>query len=212
MSKKIPSVSIIITNYNYGHYIERCIRSCLNQKHIDCEVVVVDDCSTDNSVEIISKFSDDVVFLSTRVNSGVAVAANLGIENAKGRFIVRVDADDFIHDEMCFFLSRYLQVNRDAFCVSCDYFIVDEYENKIERKYARVENVSCGVMYRKNIFIEAGRYNENMRHCEEEELRNRLGDFYKIHHLEMPFYRYRMHSSNKTKSKDYKRIIKEFKK
>lgn len=208
---KIPDVSVVITNYNYGKFLDRCIRSCLKQKHVNCEIILVDDCSTDESMQAILPFMNEITFLKTEVNSGVAAAANLGISNAKGRFVVRVDADDFIHDEMCFFLSRYLQMNRDAFCVSCDYFTVDEHENKIERKYASVENVSCGVMYRKKLLIDAGCYNENMRHCEEEELRHRLGDFYKIHHLEMPLYRYRMHSHNKTRSEEYLDVLKGFK-
>ena len=45
-----PEVSIIITNYNYSKYLARCIRSCLSQQNVNCEVIVVDDCSTDNSL------------------------------------------------------------------------------------------------------------------------------------------------------------------
>ncbi len=209
--KDFPEISIIITNYNYGRYLDRCLRSCLKQRHVKHEVIVVDDCSTDDSYEIIEPFLNDIVYIKTPTNSGVAVASNLGISKSKGRFIIRVDADDYVHEEMCYFLSKYLQMNRDAFCVSCDYVLVDNMENKIDRKYAEKENISCGVMYRKNLFKKIGCYNTKMRHCEEEELRSRLGENYNIHHLQMPFYRYRMHDSNKTKSKEYKTIIKKFK-
>jgi hypothetical protein len=82
--------------------------------------------------------------------------------------------------------------------------LVDNFENVLERKYARVDNISCGIMYRKDLLYDLGGYNDSMRHREEEELRKRLGDTYKIHHLEMPFYRYRMHNYNKTKSPEYK--------
>ena len=58
-------------------------------------------------------------------------------------------------------------------------------------------------MYRKDLFVKLGSYNPEMRHKEERELRKRLGSDYKIDHLRMPFYRYRMHDSNKTKSKEY---------
>ena len=206
-----PDISIIITNYNYVRYLDRCIRSCLKQVHVKHEVIVVDDCSTDNSEEVIKPFLEDITFLQTAQNSGVSAASNLGIEHARGRFVVRVDADDFIHEEMCYFLSRYLQFNRDAFCVSCDYILVDNMENKIERKYAKRENISCGVMYRKDLFKKIGCYNTTMRHCEEEELRSRIGENYNIHHLEMAFYRYRMHDSNKTKMPEYKEILKKYK-
>ena len=59
-------------------------------------------------------------------------------------------------------------------------------------------------MYRRDQFFQAGGYNDKMRHREEEELRKRLGQDYKIHHLKIPFYRYRMHNTNKTKEPEYK--------
>ena len=207
MNQNYPEVSIIVTNFNYGKYISRCLRSCLSQKNVKFEVIVVDDCSTDNSMEILKSFKNDIRIYQTDKNSGVAVASNIGIRNAKGQFIVRVDSDDYVSENMCFFLKTYLQSNKDAFCVSCDYNIVDDHEQFIERKYASKDNVSCGIMYRRDLLIELGGYNSDMRHREEEELRKRLGDFYNIHHLNIPFYRYRMHDTNKTKTNEYKRTI-----
>jgi glycosyltransferase involved in cell wall biosynthesis len=211
MNTNCPDVTIIVTNYNYAKYLDRCLRSCLKQENINCQVILVDDCSTDNTEEVILPFKNKITFLKTEKNSGVAAASNLGIDYAMGRFIIRVDADDFIHEDTCYFLMRYLQMNRDAFCVSCDYYLVDDYENKLERKYAAKDNISCGVMYRKELFKKLGCYNENMRHCEEEELRKRIGKFYNIHHLSMPFYRYRMHDSNKTKNPEYAKVLKRVK-
>jgi glycosyltransferase involved in cell wall biosynthesis len=166
-------------------------------------VVVVDDCSTDDSLELIKVFQEDVKILRTPHNSGVAAAANLGIKSARGQFVIRVDADDYVSSDMCYFMKTYLESNHDAFCVSCDYQLVDDHENLIERKYAELNPVSCGIMYRRDLLIQAGGYNDSQRHREEEELRKRLGEYYKIHHLRIPFYRYRMHNNNKTKSKEY---------
>ena len=84
----VPSVSIIITNYNYGKYLSRCLRSCLNQKHIDCEVIVVDDVSTDNSDKIIKPFLNDIIYIKNKKNLGVAASSNIGIENSRGRYFV----------------------------------------------------------------------------------------------------------------------------
>ena len=198
-----PKVSIVITNYNYGNYLARCLRSCLNQVGTDVEVIVVDDGSTDNSMDVVQTFKDDISFYRTEKNGGVAAAANLGIKKSKGQFIIRVDADDFVNADMCYFLMKYLESNNDAFCVSSDYLLVDDYENILERKYAEVNNISCGIMYRRDLLVEMGGYNEEFRHREEEELRKRLGEFYKIHHLRIPFYRYRMHNTNKTKTREY---------
>ena len=198
-----PEVSIIITNYNYEKYLSRAVRSCLNQKHVAHEVIVVDDCSTDNSRKSIDCFLDSVVLLQTETNLGVAAASNLGVHKARGQFFIRVDADDYVNADMCYIMKTYLEANHDAFGVSCDYLMVDNLENTLERKCAKKDNISCGIMYRRDLFVQVGAYNDKMRHREEEELRKRLGEEYKIHHLRIPFYRYRMHDTNKTKEAAY---------
>ena len=198
-----PDISIIVTNYNYSKYIQRCLRSCINQKYVNHDVIVVDDCSTDNSIEKLSPFLGDIKFYQTPKNSGVAAAANLGVEKSKAQFFIRVDADDFVTSQMCYVMKEYLESNNDCFCVSCDYYMVNNGEEVVERKYAEVDDISCGIMYRRDLFLDLGGYNPDMRHKEERELRKRLSSNYTINHLRMPFYRYRMHDSNKTKSKEY---------
>jgi len=199
-----PDVSIVITNYNYEKFLARCIRSCVNQRNVSHEIIIVDDCSDIAPTDVISTFCDNVRYFQTPANSGVAAAANVGIKNARGQFIIRVDADDYVNADMCHFLKTYLESNHDAFCVSCDYFLIDDHENVLERKHAELDNISCGIMYRRDLLVEMGGYNDSFRHREEEELRKRLGNFYKIHHLKIPLYRYRMHNDNKTKTKEYR--------
>jgi len=199
-----PDVSVVVTNYNYGKYLPRCIRSCLSQKSVNVEVIVVDDLSTDKSIEALQPFEEYIKIIRNQQNIGVAASANVGFRSSRSQFVIRVDADDFVSLDMCCFMKKYLEANHDAFCVSCDYVLVDDHENIIERKYAEKENISCGIMYRRDLLMEYGGYDPNMRHREEEELRKRLGDFYNIHHLRIPFYRYRMHSHNKTKEPEYK--------
>ncbi len=197
--------TIIVTSYNYGAYIDRCLRSCLTQNFPsdDYEVIVVDDASTDNTVKILAKFKKykNFRYFVNEDNKGVAESANVGIREAMGQYFVRVDADDYINEDLLLFQTRYLAENHEAFCVSCDYVMVDEFGNKLERKYAETDPVSCGIMYRTDLIRNLGMYNSEFRHREEEELRARLADYYQIHHLRIPLYRYRMHESNKTKNK-----------
>jgi len=159
VSSKNPDVSVIITNYNYEKYISRAVRSCLNQSNVRHEVIVVDDCSTDDSIEVLSPFREQIKVVSTGTNGGVAFASNLGVKEAKGQFFIRVDADDYVNSDMCYMMKTYLEANHDAFCVSCDYLMVDDYENVLERKYAEVNNISCGIMYRRDLFLSLGGYN-----------------------------------------------------
>tara|TARA_Y100000310_G_scaffold344427_1_gene457129 strand:+ start:3953 stop:4570 length:618 start_codon:yes stop_codon:yes gene_type:complete len=199
-----PDVSIIITNYNYEKFIARCVRSCLSQKNVNAEVIVVDDFSDTSVDNILKPFGTNVTLIKNKTNLGVAESSNVGLRSSKAQFVIRVDADDFVNSDMCYFMKTYLESNHDAFCVSCDYNLVDEHENFIQRKYASIENISCGIMYRKDQLMQFGGYKPDQRHREEEELRKRLGDYYKIHHLQIPFYRYRMHNTNKTKLPEYK--------
>jgi len=201
-----PEISIIITSFNYSKYLDRCLRTCINQKNVNHEVIVVDDCSTDNTDEVIQPFLNDITYIKNEKNVGVAESANIGIRASKGRFVVRVDADDYVDSYMCLFMKTYLQNNRDAFCVSCDYTLVDDHEQKIARKYAKIDPVSCGIMYRKQLLMASGGYNSDFRHREEEELRKRIGDFYNVHHLGISFYRYRRHNNNKTLTKEYEEL------
>ncbi len=200
-------VSIIITNYNYGNYLHRCIRSCLNQSLLanQFEVIVVDDSSNDNSDNIVEEYKSlpNFKYLKNKKNFGVARSSNKAIKLAKGKFVVRVDSDDYVTKEFANFLSYYLLEHPDNLGVACDYYLVNDDGKKLLRVSSRKKPVSCGIMYNRHKLIKAGLYNPKFKHREEEELRIRLGPKYKIHHINLPLYRYRMHRSNKTKSEEY---------
>ena len=86
--------SVVIPLYNKEHYIEATIRSVLSQTCQDFEVIVVDDGSKDNSLALARKYESDRVRVIPQENQGVSVARNTGIENARGKFIAFLDADD----------------------------------------------------------------------------------------------------------------------
>ena len=90
-------VSIIITNFNYEDYLEDCIKSCINQSYKNIEVIVVDDGSTDNSKDIIEKYSDSIRKIYQK-NEGMIGASNTGFKSAKGEIIMFIDADDYLYE------------------------------------------------------------------------------------------------------------------
>ena len=96
-----PKISVIIPLYNAEHFIRQCLISVLASKFKDYEVLVVDDCSTDNSVaeveKILPHFDGRLKILHTEKNSGGAgIPRNIGIRNAAGKYVTFVDNDDFI--------------------------------------------------------------------------------------------------------------------
>lgn len=94
----MPKVSVIIPVFNAENYLERSIKSVLQQSEKDIEVILINDGSTDKSESIINSFAciDKRVFTFNIINSGVSVARNLGIEKASGEYIMFLDADDWI--------------------------------------------------------------------------------------------------------------------
>ena len=89
-------VSIVMPSYNTAKYIEESINSVLNQTHSNWELIIVDDCSTDNTDEILSKYVDDkrIIYIKNEKNSGAAVSRNRALREAKGKWIAFLDSDD----------------------------------------------------------------------------------------------------------------------
>ncbi|MGE6328965.1 glycosyltransferase family 2 protein [Psychrobacter pacificensis] len=92
-----PLVSIIIPCYNSEKYIEKCIESIINQSYEHIEIVIVDDGSTDNTVEILKTYKNVRVY--SQVNSGACVARNYGLTKCKGYYVKFLDSDDFLNTD-----------------------------------------------------------------------------------------------------------------
>lgn len=198
--------SIIICNYNNGRFLGRAIRSCLKQsigeKRI--EVIVVDDASTDNSLEVIASFKDKIIPILLKKNVGIAEASNLGIESALGRFIMRVDADDYINENMILFMSEILSCNFDIGYVYGDMQKVDENETKLERVNLEtvdlVKRHGAGIMFRKSYLETIGLYDRLFKNAEDYELLTRYMKQFAGYHLRLPMYRYSQHPRSITRN------------
>jgi glycosyltransferase involved in cell wall biosynthesis len=105
--------SIIIPCYNAENYVAHAIQSSLNQTHRDCEIIVVDDGSSDASLEVIRSFGDSIRWV-TGPNRGGCSARNRGMEMASGAFIQFLDADDILHPERIQILLSALNSHQEA--------------------------------------------------------------------------------------------------
>ena len=205
-------ISVIVTSYNYEPYLESCLRSLINQRFDpdQYEIIIVDDASKDNTNKILDLFEnyERIRIIRNKKNIGVAASSNIGIKAALGKYVVRVDADDFVNSEFLNQLHLFYKYNSNYFGVSCDYYYVDINGKKTRRVSSKEFPVSCGILYQKHDLVKYGLYKKSWRHREEEELRKRLGNKYNVLNLPLPLYRYRMHGENKTKQlnhmKDFK--------
>ncbi len=87
-------VSVIIPNYNYGRYIADAVNSVLNQTYTNIECIVINNGSSDNSLEALGLFKDRIVVID-QINLGQSGARNVGLDRAEGEFIAFLDADDY---------------------------------------------------------------------------------------------------------------------
>lgn len=96
-----PLLSIVIANYNYGRFLEEAIRSVVGQDGFDqCELIIVDGGSTDDSVEIIRKYADKIAWWCSEKDRGQSDAFNKGFAQARGRFLTWLNADDVMLPEV----------------------------------------------------------------------------------------------------------------
>ncbi len=128
-----PKVSVIIPSYNSSETIRRALNSVLTQTYSDIEVIIVDDCSMDDTVEILKNYRNmdpRVKLLSTDINGGPGVARNVALKQARGEYIAFLDSDDFWLPEK---LERQLKSFDDPkVIISYTNVILLNFRNKIQ--------------------------------------------------------------------------------
>ncbi|PPR48021.1 MAG: putative glycosyltransferase EpsH [Alphaproteobacteria bacterium MarineAlpha5_Bin9] len=203
-------VSVIVPVFNGGLYIGRCIRSLLKQtmNQDDYEIIVVNDASNDQTKNVLETFIGDIKYFENQKRLGLPATLNTGIKHAKGQFIVRVDADDYVHWDYLKILSMHLQLNHSIEAIACDYLLVDNNQDILEYKNCEKDPIGCGIMFKLEHLIELGLYDEDFLAREEEDLLIRFKKKHSVTRVQLPLYRYRKHEKNLTNNK---KQMKEFK-
>ena len=118
----LNKISVIVPVYNVQDYVEECLKSIVKQTYKNLEIIIVNDGSTDNSMDIVRKFekADSRIKVLEQANQGLSAARNAGIEAATGDYISFVDSDDYIHPRMLeLLLKEALATNSEV--TACDY-------------------------------------------------------------------------------------------
>lgn len=197
-------VSVVITAYNYGRYLERAIRSALNQSldKSQYEVIIIDDASTDETPAILENYTELVRVYRMQENSGLAASRNYGIKKARGQYVIFLDADDYLQADALKVQSVFLNENNRLDAVATDYYLVNEYGDHIEWVNAAERPIACGIMFRKDRLFDIGLYDSTFRAREDEDLRIRFEKKFVIYNIILPLYRYRRHDNNLTNNED----------
>ena len=131
-------ISVIIPVYNGEKYIKSCLNSIIRQTYSNIEIIIVNDGSIDKTVEVCNNIIDDRIILLTQDNCGVSVARNYGLDNAKGKYVIFIDADDYIEENMIEIL--YNNIKKEDYDISICNFKIIENGNVIYNKCDEINN------------------------------------------------------------------------
>ena len=168
-------ISVIVTNYNYEKWLRRCVRSLINQNFDDYEIIIIGDCSTDKSRNILLEYQDDdkIKLIFNKSNVGVGCSSTIAAKKALGKYIVRVDADDYVHNDFLKCLYLWASFNNS-------------------------HAVACGILYRTDLLEYLGYWNEKLRINEDIDMIKRFKKEFKLEYLNIPLYRYFKHEESMT--------------
>ena len=211
--------SILIAHYNNAHYFKQCYESLKKQTYQNFEIILVDDCSTDNSLEEIKEFTKGDVrikFFKNPENKGVGFTKKRCIEEAIGEICGFVDPDDAITED-AIELSVKVYENNKSIATYSEILMCDENLN-IQKKFASSQKIKNGnalffnlnfevahfFTFKKDIYLKTNGINPNLTSAVDQDLYLKLyekGDFCFI---EKPLYLYRMHEKGVSQEKSKK--------
>ena len=206
----MPSVSILMPVYNAEPYLSEAIQSMLNQTYADFELIILDDCSTDRSAEVVQTFSDArIVYHRNEVNSGLANNLNTGLKLATGKYIARMDGDDISLPHRLQTQVDFLESHPDIDLCSCamqmfgadnQLWIRDRYPEQVKITmmfYSAVLHASS--VFRRDVFEKNNLYyKQETFPAEDYDLWARAAFFCRMVNLPDVMYLYRMHRTQVT--------------
>ena len=195
-----PDITVIIPCYNRDLFLVRALRS-LNDQSLDSDrfqVIIVDD-GSDKKIELDLKLYEYQIHLFHHSrNLGLPSALNTALSNTSTRYFVRLDSDDYVHQDFLRVLLLKFQLDQETVAASVDYIKVDQMERQLGIFSFEKDPIGCAVMFKTEVIRQIGMYNEEMLLAEEVEFQKRFEKYHQISHINLPLYRYCQHVGNIT--------------
>ena len=205
----MPQTTVLIPTYNCAKYILQTIKSVLSQSYTDCELLIIDDGSVDNTESIVKEIKDSrIIYLKNPKNLGIVKTLNRGIKLAKGKYIARMDADDVMVGNRLQEQIEFLEVNPDYGMVGGWHQMIDADGNKLRllRTPENYDNIRLALLFR-NQFAHAAitmrtelarqlKYSQEFIYTEDYDLWCRLAEVSRVANLQKVFLHYRWYPEN----------------
>ena len=216
-NKKTPEISVLISAYNAEKHLAIALESIKRQSFKNFEVVIIDDKSTDNTLNIINSHRDDrFKVYSNNKNLGLTKSLNIGIKYCKGKYIARMDADDFSIEDRFLKQINFLNTNHGISVLGTSYYkingsnkiisIVNVPNTDLEIRHWLLSKCPFGhgtVMMRRDALESVGGYDERFLYAQDFDLWLRLSEKFNLANLKEPLYCWRLTNECISQSKAY---------
>lgn len=207
--------SVVIPVYNKANFLAQTLQSVINQNFEDFEVIIVNDGSTDKSLEVINQFKDKRLKVFSQNNQGASVARNFGVEKSQSQWIALLDADDIWHNEHLEEINNTIQKLPQAKVVSTAYQIELHYNFVKQPAYSKPKPKAISYIddyfayslidplfwtstlaFKKSCFLETGGFDTQLSTGEDVDLIIRLALKYKLGYNPIATLSYKRHTEN----------------
>jgi len=206
MTESSLKVSIVLPTYNGARYIRQSIESCLVQTHHNIELVIIDDCSTDNTPDIIKSYNDNrIKYIKHEKNRGLPNSLNTGFANVSGEYLTWT-SDDNCYSKYAIEKMLSFMLSKNSSFVYCDFYRYNDI-NPSHREFVRlsetsnVENnngIGACFLYTRKVMDTIGAYDPEMVLAEDYDYWIRVSKRFQMSHLNEPLYFYRTHEKSLT--------------
>lgn len=207
-----PLITVYLVNHNYSEFIAQAIESVLAQTEKNFELLIIDDGSTDDSREIIERYDDNPkVTVIYQKNKGLNVTNNIAFRASKGKYVMRLDADDYLDENALSVMSGVLERNPSVGLVFPDYYQVDRSGNILDivrrhdfndvTVYDQPAHGAC-TMIRRDSLKKIDGYDEAFRCQDGWDLWVRFIEHFEVRNVNLPLFYYRQHGSNLTRDEE----------
>lgn len=216
--KDTPLISVIMSVYNEQDYIEDALRSILDQTEPDFELIIVDDCSTDDTVSIIEGLNDDrIILVRNEENCGLTKNLNKALTMTRGEFIARMDGDDISMPDRFRVQVDYLRAHPDVMLISCNTATFGE-QRLVSDISGTPEELKCtmlirpvlahpGFMFRRDLFEKYGfTYDEHFRSAQDYDFAARVTRQFNIAVTPEVLLQYRAHKGQVSQTPNLKQF------
>jgi glycosyltransferase involved in cell wall biosynthesis len=210
-TEQSPLVTVYITCHNYGHFLKEAVDSVLNQSMPDWEMILINDGSTDSSLSIMEEYIRSfpgrrISLINNEKSMGLRHCANSALSMAKGKYIIRLDADDYFDENAFLLMAGYLEDHKDVVLVFSDWIYIagnGDFLNRETRKKLNKETLvfdlpahgACSLIRRKTLRTLGG-YDLAFNTQDGYELWAKIIQKYQVANISTPLFYYRKHGES----------------